>query len=167
MVVEVHEVLGQYLFEVMAVDDQHSIQQFAASGADPSFSDRVRSRCSYRRAQNADALAGEHGIEGIGELAVSISDHDRELSRASTEIHHEVSRLLNNPAFVRVRGDAQEMDAASGVLDDEQHVQPLQQQRIDAEEVRGENALRLGCEELSPGGSVTARCRVNAKSLQD
>jgi hypothetical protein len=36
------------------------------------------------------------------------------------------------------------VDAAGGVLDDEQNVEPLEQQRVDAEEVGGENAVRLG-----------------------
>lgn len=111
MVVEVHQILAQHLFEVAneptrstprgqktAVDDQHSIEQFAACGADPSFGDRVRPGCSHRGAQDADALTGEHGIEGVGEFAVSISDQERELGRAITEVHHEVARLLRNPA---------------------------------------------------------------------
>ena len=67
-------------------------------------------------AQDADALTGEHGIEGVGEFAVSISDQEHELGRAITEVHHEVARLLRNPASIRVRGDAQEVDAAGGVL---------------------------------------------------
>jgi len=44
-VVEVHQVLGHHTLEVTTVDDQHSVQQFAADSADPSFDDRVRPRC--------------------------------------------------------------------------------------------------------------------------
>jgi hypothetical protein len=71
VLVEVRHVLGQHVFEVAAVDDQYPVKQLAADGADPTFGDRVRPRCSHRCAQDADALAGEHGIEGIGELTFS------------------------------------------------------------------------------------------------
>jgi hypothetical protein len=42
------------------------------------------------------------------------------------------------------------VDAAGGVLHHEQHVEPLEQQGVDAEEVRGENAVGLGSQELPP-----------------
>jgi hypothetical protein len=59
------------------------------------------------------------------------------------------------------------VDAAGGVLHDEQYIEPLKQQCVDAEEVRGENTVDLGSQELSPGGTAAARCRVDAGSLQD
>ena len=40
----------------------------------------VRLGCQHRCAQDADNLAGEHGIEYAGELAVTISDQEPELS---------------------------------------------------------------------------------------
>jgi hypothetical protein len=48
------------------------------------------------------------------------------------------------------------MDPAGRLLHHEQHVQPLQQQRDDAEEIGGENAAGLPTEELSPAGPVAA-----------
>jgi len=53
------------------------------------------------------------------------------------------------------------------MLHDEQDVQPVQQQGIDAEVVRGENAVCLGGQELSPGRAVTARRGIDTGSLQD
>ncbi|MGH4023435.1 MAG: hypothetical protein ACRDRV_02505 [Pseudonocardiaceae bacterium] len=55
MVIEVHQVLVQHTLEVTTVDDQRSIQQFAADGADPSFSYRVRpgARTGVRRIRMA------------------------------------------------------------------------------------------------------------------
>src|SRR5438105_6981555 len=43
VLVEMRRVLGQYVFEVTPVEDQYSVEQLAADGADPSFGDRVRS----------------------------------------------------------------------------------------------------------------------------
>jgi hypothetical protein len=49
----------------------------------------------------------------------------------------------------------------------EQNVEPVQQHRVDTEEVRGENAVCLGAQEFSPARPVAARCRVDAGSFQD
>jgi hypothetical protein len=77
MGVEVRHVLGQHCPKLALVEDQHPIQQLAADGADPSFGDRVRAGCLHRCAQDADGLAGEHGIEDVGELAVAITDQEK------------------------------------------------------------------------------------------
>jgi len=55
-----------------AVDDQYPVQQFPADSSNPSFGDRVGLGCPHRGAQDANALAGEHGIEHAGEFAVAI-----------------------------------------------------------------------------------------------
>ncbi len=167
MVVEMRHVLGQHCLEVVAVDNQHPVQQFAADGADPSFGDRVRPGCPHRGAQDAHALASEHGIEDAGELAVAVPDHERELSHAIAEVHQEVARLLGKPGTAGVGRDPQKVHPAGGVLHHEQHVQPVQQHRVDAEEVGGEDAVGLGGEELPPGGAATARRGIDAGSLQD
>jgi hypothetical protein len=65
--------------------------------------------------RNADSLAGEHGIENAGELAVAVPDQERELIRAIAEIHHQIPWLLGNPGTGGVGGDAQQVDAASGM----------------------------------------------------
>jgi hypothetical protein len=61
MVVEMRYVLGQHALEMAAVEDQYSVQQLAADGADPAFGDRVRPGRSHGCAQNVDGFAGEHG----------------------------------------------------------------------------------------------------------
>jgi hypothetical protein len=53
------------------------------------------------------------------------------------------------------------------MLDYEQDVEPVQQHRVHAEEVRGENAVCLGAQEFSPAWSFAARGGVDAGSLQD
>jgi hypothetical protein len=77
MVVEMRHVLGEHSLEVVAVEDQYPVEQFSPDGADPSFGDRVRSGRPYGCAQDAEAFAGEHGIEDAGELAVAISDQEK------------------------------------------------------------------------------------------
>lgn len=72
MLVEVRQILGQHCRERAAVDDQDPVQQLAAGSCDPAFGNRVRTRCPHRRAQGANTLAGEHGIEHAGELALAV-----------------------------------------------------------------------------------------------
>jgi hypothetical protein len=52
------------------------------------------------------------------------------------------------------------------MLDHEQNVKPVPQQRVDAKEVRSENALCLGAQELSPARPVAARCGIEAGSFR-
>ena len=68
MVVEVGEVLGQCVCEVAVVENQYPVQQLAVERFDPALSGRVRLRCSHWRAEDVDALTGEHGVEDAGDL---------------------------------------------------------------------------------------------------
>jgi hypothetical protein len=118
-------VLGQHCLEVAAVDDQHSVEYLAADGADPALGDSVGPRRPHRCAQDSDAFAGEHGVEDAGELAVAVPDQEREACQTVVEVHQEIARLLSDPGTGGVRGDAEEVDAAGGVLHDEQHIEPV------------------------------------------
>jgi hypothetical protein len=59
----------------------------------------------------------------------------------------------------RVGGDAEDVDVAGGVFDDEERVEPGQGDGVDAEQVAGEDRVGLGAEELRPGrpGSLWRR----------
>ena len=43
-----------------------------------------------------------------------------------------------------MRGDAEDVDAPGGVLDDEERVQPVQGDGVEVEQVAGEDRVRLG-----------------------
>jgi hypothetical protein len=51
VLVKVRHVLGEHCREMLAVDDQDTVQQFTADSANPSFRDRVRrgARTAVRR----------------------------------------------------------------------------------------------------------------------
>jgi hypothetical protein len=67
---------------------------------------QVRSGRPRRGGKNPDALGGEHGVEGPGELASAIPDQELDRSRALAEIHQEITRRLRRLRAVGVRGDA-------------------------------------------------------------
>jgi hypothetical protein len=57
------------------------------------------------------------------------------------------------------------VDPAGGKLDHKQHVQPLEQDRVDVEEVARQHALGLRGQELPPGAARATRCRIDACSV--
>jgi hypothetical protein len=70
--VAVLKVFGQYLAQMVLVDDQQSAEEFAAQGADHPFADRVRSGRLRWACENPDAVRCEDGVEGVAELACTI-----------------------------------------------------------------------------------------------
>lgn len=78
MAVVMSDVDTQHAFEVSAVHDQEPVEAFAAHGSDEAFSDRVRSRRSHRRLDDADAFASEDGVKIPAELAVAVADQEAE-----------------------------------------------------------------------------------------
>jgi hypothetical protein len=172
VVVEMRCVLGQCVFEVALVEDQYSVEQLAADGADPSFGDRVSSGRPHRCAQDADAFTGEYGIEDVSELGIPVADQELESCHALAEVHQQIPRLLSHPGSARVRGDSKKMHAAGSVLHEEQDIQPLAQQCVDAEEVGGENPCAWAarnCLQVGPSrrgaGSMPARLRIDQTVL--
>jgi hypothetical protein len=102
-----------------------------------------------------------------GELAIAIPDQELELSRAVAEVHQQIPCLLGHPGTAGVGGDAEEVDAAAGMLDHEQNIESVQHHRVHAKQVRGENAVCLGAQEFSPARPFAARCRIDTGSLQN
>ena len=131
-----------------------------------SRSPEVLTRVCPGCAQGANVLAGEHGVEGVGDLAVLVPDQGREPSGVVAEVYQEVSCLLGDPGFGGVRRDVEEVDVAGGVVHHGQRVEPVQQERVDAEEVRGENAVCLGGQGLSSARLVAVRCGVCTGSFE-
>ncbi len=59
------------------------------------------------------------------------------------------------------------MSTAGAVLDDDQRVEPAEQHRVHVDEVDGEDAAGLGCQELPPGRASPAGCRTDPGIMQD
>jgi hypothetical protein len=87
---------------VSLVDDQKMVKEFAADRADEAFGDRVRARCAHRRLDDLDVDGGEHGVEGGGELAVTVADQEPEAPVGVVEVHEQVARQLREPGSGRV-----------------------------------------------------------------
>jgi len=93
------------------------------TGLYPAFHDRVHpghpDACEY------DAQVGvvEDGVEGGGELAVPVTDHEHNLAVRVLQVHGQVPRELRGPCGGGVCGGAGDPDAPGGVLDDGEDMQ--------------------------------------------
>jgi len=77
------------------------------------------------------------------------------------EPHQQVARLLSYPPTVGVRRDPGQVNAASRELNEEQNLEPLQEQRVDREEIALEDARRL----LGGNSAQLASSRIGAGSI--
>ncbi|MFI9811355.1 hypothetical protein [Saccharothrix variisporea] len=84
-----------------------------------------------------------------------------------SEVGGEVSGLLCRPLPGRVGGDAGDVQASGVVFEERQRVEACAEHGVEMEEVRCDDALGLGGEELPPGRAATAGCRVDARVVQD
>ena len=161
------QISGEYLAQVVLIDDQQPVEKLPAQGSDDPLADRVRSGRLRRAGENPDAFRGKHGVEGAGELACAVPDQELDRSRAMAEVHQEVTRRLCCPHAIRVGGNAGQVDAAGTVLDDDQGVEAPQEHGVHVDEVDGEDAAGLGGQELLPGRARAARRGVNPGGVQD
>jgi hypothetical protein len=75
--------------------------------------------------------------------------------------------LLGHPRRVGVPGSAQDVHSPGPDLDREQHLQRPEHERFDSEEVKRQDPLGLGPQELAPRGAATARSRAEAACPQE
>jgi hypothetical protein len=99
--VAVAAVGAEDVFEVTATDNQDSVEAVGAEGADPALGMGVRVRRPDWGTDHLDGLAPEDLIEGMAEVRVAIVDENPERLLVA-ELHHQVPRLLGDPAPVRV-----------------------------------------------------------------
>ena len=108
----------------------------------------------------------EYRVEGGDELGVAVTDQEPEAGgrRRGPE---QVACQLSQPRGGWVGGDAEHMDPAGGVLDDEERVEPVQGDRVEVEQIAGEDAwacARRNWAQVGPArrgaGSMPAALRI-------
>lgn len=124
--------------------DQHAVAAFGAHRPNPPLGIAIRPRRLRRLLHHRDAHGGEDLIEDGSELAVPIADQETEHCCSLTEVDQEIAGLLSSPGAGRVGGHAQDVDAPRTDFHHEQHVQALQKDRVNMEEIAGQKPLGLG-----------------------
>jgi hypothetical protein len=78
--------------------------------------------------------------------------HQASPSALFAQYQQQVAGLLGDPLAVGVGGDAGQVNTAGVQLDEEQHLQPPQPDRVDGEEVAGNDPGGLLAQECPPSG---------------
>ena len=100
-------------------------------------------------------------------LGVAVADEEPEAPMGLVEVDEQVAGQLCEPGSGRMSGDAEDVDAAGGVFDDEERVEPPQGDRVEVEQIARQDRLGLRAEELRPGWSGTPRRRIDPGGVQD
>ena len=136
---------ADHVLEVAAVDDQDPVQALAAEGADPTLGVGVRVWGSDGRADDLHVLAAKDLIESVTEFAVAVVEQEPEGLLPVGEEHQQVSRLLCDPAPIRVGCARDELDPATLERDEEEDVDAGQPDRLDRQKSRRRaSSLRVG-----------------------
>jgi hypothetical protein len=146
MAVVVLDVEVQDVKKLPPPGDQEVVQALPAHGANPALGDGIGVWRLNRCEDDLGADRAPDVVEGSGELAVSVVDQEPDGRGIVFEGGEEVTGLLGDPGTCGVGGDAGEMHTPVVKLDEEQHVQPLQEHGVHGvhgEEVAGEDAGSL------------------------
>src|SRR5665213_1436007 len=137
--VVVGDVLGQDSFQMSTTEDEHPVEALSTYGADEALGEGVGLRSPDRGADDPDAFGPEDLVETRGELGVPVTDQELDGMDPILQHHGQVPRLLDNPGTGRMSGDPGHMHPSGVELDEEQHVEALQQHCVDREEVTGQH----------------------------
>src|ERR1700688_377688 len=147
--VVVPRIAAQDTLEVACVYDQQAVEAFRSDRSHEAFGVSVGVGGPKRRAQHLSASGGKHSVEAPDVLGVAVSEEERHLHTLVLEIARDVSRLLGDPACVRMGSDPGDPDPSAAELNEEEHVEPLEHDGVDGEEVGSDEARCLGSQERS------------------
>ena len=157
--IEVRQIDSQHPPQLPFVADQDPVQALRTHGTDPPLGVGIRARGAQRNLHNLYSGTGEHRVEAAGELGVPVTDKEPEQVRPLPHLHQQVPRYLSDPHPGGVRGDPSQVHPTPVHLDEEQHIQPGQGDRLHCEEIRRQRARSLGAKQLHPTGTTSAARR--------
>jgi hypothetical protein len=128
VLVVVARIAPKDVLQMRTVDDQQPVEAFPTGASNPPLGVGARLRGPHRRFDHRDAFGAEDLVEVTRELAVAVTNERPWADTVVVELHEQVARLLAHPAAVRVGRDSCQVHAAASQLDEEQHVEALQEE---------------------------------------
>ena len=136
MLVVMDGVRVQDSFELAASEDEDAIEAVGADCAHPALGERVRVRRLQRRPGRLDAFRAEDFVEGAAELRVAAWISNPKLRRSSSTC---MTRLRACCVTQTLSGWVWQRRTRLGASrEEEEHVDPLQAERLDREEIARE-----------------------------
>src|SRR5262249_8057036 len=145
---------GNGLFEMLTIQHEQPVETLRPNRSYEALGDPIRLRRPKRRAHDFDLLGLKHIVEARGELLTAVADEKPEGFRPISESPGQLRGLLCDPSRRPRRRAPREMDLASAQFNKKEHIQSLQPDRLDGEEIHGEQAPAMRADELPPGRSA-------------
>ncbi|MDP9174571.1 MAG: hypothetical protein M3O30_11990 [Planctomycetota bacterium] len=134
-------------------EEDHPVEAFIFNGSNESFSEGVQIRASRRQRQCFDADRTQDHVEASRKLGVPISDQISASGKQSAAAGGEIASGLPHPCISRVASDSRQVDLSAADMDEEEAVVGYQAEsgpNFGGEEVGGEQAIRMGTDEVGP-----------------
>lgn len=160
-------VLAERVHQVGLVHDQGAVEEFGSVRPHPALHDRVHARYTDTGLHDGEIFAFEDRVERGRVPAVAVPDQVPHRGASVLEVHDQVAGQLRGPGCGGVGGGTENTDAAGGVLDDSEDVQPCAGQGPGFEEVGGDDRVCLAAQEGGPGLVVALGCGLDPVALED
>ncbi len=115
------------------IENEEFVETFGPDRSDPPLRDSVRVGSAKGRVDDMRLLRHKDRIEALGELGIVVVDQEMKVRKAAFEVPDNLARLLVNPGSVWMLGTAGEVDTPAAQLDEEKHIQRLEEERFDRE----------------------------------
>src|ERR1019366_5196020 len=152
LVVVVVDVGAKDLFKVAPPEHQGPVQALGAYGPHKTFRVRVGARRTDGSLDDFDGLGRKDLVEAGRELRVLVPDEELHRPARLGQVADQVPGRLSDEAAVWVLSGTKKLYPPGPVLGGKEHIEPLEEHRAHAEEVRGQDALGLGPQELAQVG---------------
>jgi hypothetical protein len=137
------------------VQNEDPVEALISDGPDEPLGVRIGSRCSPRGAQDPDPLRLEHLVKGGAEPIITVVYQELDRNIAGFPYLGQIAGDLG--ALGQIGGSvghSTDQDLPGVEIDEEEHMERLQPDRLDREEVAGDDRSGLVPHELTPGVSL-------------
>ena len=165
--VVVDDVVGQDGFQMAAAQNQHPVEALASDGADEAFGEGVEpgARTGVRMVLMPSDPKTSSKLEVNLASRSRIQDWTGWGRSASTMLRFRACWVTHVPVGLAVTPAT--LDPAGVELDEEEHVEALQQHCVHREEIAGQPGRCLSGDELGPSGTCPHRRRIDAVATKD
>lgn len=136
--------------EMGFIDDQQLVQAFRPRGSHPPFHEGIGVWRANRRRDHIDPCGAKNPIESGCELLIVVTDQKPDVGLTVDQLPHNLSGLLGDPCAFWVCGTIDEMNAPTADLNEHQHLDCLQKQRLHGEKVACQEVILVVRHQLTP-----------------